>query len=217
MEPTEHNLRAWERAHRRGEPDERPSLPARVLERLPRVEGRHLLHLGCGTGDEAIELAELGALVTGLDPSVEALRLAQSRSGAIAWVHAPLDDLPHELRRGRFDLVYMGRGGLARVTDIDGWAVGLASAMRPGGGLVLFDVHPARRCLDAILHWREDYFAGATSDGARLWQLSEIVMALVANDLRLRALEELPGAGAFTRFEQRVPGELLVLAERPLR
>ncbi len=217
MEPTEHNLRAWERAHRRGEPEERAALPARVLERLPRVEGRHLLHLGCGEGDQTLELAELGALVTGLDPSVTALRRAQSRSPAVAWVHAPLDDLPHELRRSRFDLVYMGRGGLGRVTDIGSWAIGVSSAMRPGGGLVLFDVHPSRRCLDGILHWREDYFAGATADGTRLWQLSEIVMALLANGLRLRALEELPGAGAFTRFEQRVPGELLVLAERPLR
>jgi SAM-dependent methyltransferase len=216
MEPTEHNLEAWERAHRRAEPEEGASLPSRVLERLPRIEGRHLLHLGCGSGEETLELADLGALVTGLDPSLEALRRAQGRSAAIAWVHAPLDDLPHELRRGRFDLVYMGRGALGLVTDIGGWAVGVASAMRPGGGLVLFDVHPSRRCLDAILHWREDYFAGATGDGARLWQLSEIVMALLANDLRLRALEELPGAGAFTRFEQRVPGELLVLAERPL-
>jgi SAM-dependent methyltransferase len=217
MEPTERNLRAWERAHRRAEPEERSSLPARVLERLPRVEGRHLLHLGCGEGDQTLELAGLGALVTGLDPSIDALQRAQSRSTAIAWVHAALDDLPHELRRGRFDLVYMGPGGLGRVTDIGSWAVGVASAIRPGGGLVLFDVHPARRCLDAILHWREDYFAGATGDGARLWQLSEIVMALLASDLRLRALEELPGAGAFTRFEQRVPAELLVLAERPLR
>ncbi|MGZ4410661.1 MAG: class I SAM-dependent methyltransferase [Gaiellaceae bacterium] len=216
MEPTEHNLQAWERAHPRPGPEERTPLPARVLDRLPRVEGRHVLHLGCGEGDQTLELTDLGALVTGLDPFAPALARAQSRNPAVAWVHAPLDELPLELRRGRFDLVYMGEGALARVTDIGGWAGGIGSALRPGGGLVLFDVHPARRCLDAILHWREDYFAGTTSDGGRLWQLSEIVMALLATELHLRTLEELPGAGAFTRFEQRVPAELLILAERAL-
>jgi hypothetical protein len=42
-------------------------------------------------------------------------------------------------------------------------------------------------------------------------------MAISSADLRLRAFEEFPGERAFTRFEQRVPAELLVLAERRIR
>jgi hypothetical protein len=94
---------------------------------------------------------------------------------------------------------------------------GIAGALRPGGGLILFDVHPSRRCLDVILHWREDYFAPESSEGLRLWRTGEIVMAISSAGLRLRAFDEFPGERAFTRFEQRVPADLLVLAERRLR
>ena len=215
MEPTEENIRVWDEAHRRREPEE-PTLPARVLERLPKLEGRNVCHLGCLMGEETVELAQLGALVTGVDPSAAALVRARANGPGIAWVHAPLDELPLELKRGRFDLVYVGTGSLGRVRDLHELLHGIAGALRPGGGLVLFDVHPARRCLDAILHWREDYFAAALSDGSRLWRLSEIVMTLAAANLRIRTLEEFPGEKAFTRFEQRVPAELLVLAERAL-
>jgi SAM-dependent methyltransferase len=216
MEPTERNLRAWEDAHRRREAEE-PGLSERVLARLPNLEGRHVLHLGCGDGAHTIQLAQRGALVTGVDPDARALEIAQERGPAIAWVHAPLEDLPLELRRGRFDLAYTGEGALARAQDLSGWATGLSNALRPGGGLVLFDVHPSRRCLDGILHWREDYYAGELPGLGRLWRLGQIVMALVESDLRLRRLEELPGERAFTRFEQRVPSELVILAERKLK
>ena len=46
--------------------------------------------------------------------------------------------------------------------------------------------------------------------------MGQLVMALAAANLHLRAFEEFPGERAFTRFEQRVPAELLVLAERRL-
>jgi SAM-dependent methyltransferase len=216
VEPTEENIRVWDETHRRREPEE-AGLPARVLERLPRLEGRYVCHLGCGTGTQSLQLASLGAFVTGIDPSANALVRARARGPAIAWVHAPLDELPLELRRGRFDLAYSGPGTLALVADLSEFAHGIAGALRPGGGLVLFDYHPSRRCLDAILHWREDYFAPQSSEGLPFWRVGEIVMALVAADLRLRAFDEFPGERAFTRFEQRVPAELLVLAERRVK
>ena len=43
--------------------------------------GRRVLDYGCGTGHRAVELAQLGATVTGIDVSGEAIRLAQQRSG----------------------------------------------------------------------------------------------------------------------------------------
>jgi SAM-dependent methyltransferase len=216
MEPTEENIRVWNEIHERRERELVESvLPERVRERLPRVDGRYVCQLGCGTGEATLELARLGALATGVDPSASALAQARARGPAIAWVHAPLDELPLELKRGRFDLVYIGKGALVTVSDLDELAHGVVGALRPGGGLVLFDVHPARRCLDPILHWREDYFGGA-EDGSGFWRLGEIVMALTSAGLRLRAFDEFPGERVFTRFEQRVPAELLVLAERKL-
>jgi SAM-dependent methyltransferase len=216
LEPTEENIRVWDEIHRRRE-REYENLPARVLERLPQLRERSVCHLGCDTGGQTLQLVELGAFVTGIDPSADALVQARAHGPGVAWVHSPLDELPLELKRGRFDLVYAGAGTLARVADITEFAHGIAGALRPGGGFVLFDVHPARRCLDAILHWREDYFAPESSEGLKLWRVGEIVMALAAANLRLRAFDEFPGERAFTRFEQRVPAELLVLAEKRLR
>ena len=216
MEPTEENIKVWDEIHQRRE-HEYEGLPARVIERLPRVEGRYVLHLGCGIGGQTLQLEGMGALVTGVDTSAGALRQARARGPAIAWVHASLEELPLELKRGRFDLVYAGAGTLARVFDLTELMHGIAGALRPGGGLILFDVHPSRRCLDAILHWREDYFAPESSEGLRLWRTGEIAMAIASAGLRLRAFDEFPGERAFTRFEQRVPAELLVLAERRLR
>jgi SAM-dependent methyltransferase len=135
----------------------------------------------------------------------------------VAWVHSPLDELPLELKRGRFDLVYAGAGSLARVTDISEFAHGIAGALRPGGGLILFDIHPARRCLDAILHWREDYFAPVTSEGLGLWRIGQLIMALARELFEGAQMQVGGGERAFTRFEQRVPAELLVLAEKQVR
>ena len=215
MEPTEENIRVWDEVHRRRE-REYENLPARVVERLPHLRKRSVCHLGCDTGGQTLQLVELGAFATGVDPSADALVQARAHGPGVAWVHSPLDELPLELKRGRFDVVYAGAGTLARVTDITEFAHGIAGALRPGGGFILFDVHPARRCLDAILHWREDYFAPESSEGLRLWRVGEIVMALAAANLHLRAFDEFPGERAFTRFEQRVPAELLVLAEKRL-
>ncbi|TML54180.1 MAG: methyltransferase domain-containing protein [Actinobacteria bacterium] len=100
MEPTEGNLRAWEEAHRslrRG--GGRRGLPKPVRERLPDLDGRHVLHLTCGQGRETAALIGLGALVTGVDGSEETVRAARKRLPDAALVTADVSALPVELRR----------------------------------------------------------------------------------------------------------------------
>src|SRR5205809_501649 len=69
MEPTEYNRRAWDEIHRRRADAMAGQLgiPPAVRERLPDVKGKHVLHLQCATGESTAELADLGALVTGVD------------------------------------------------------------------------------------------------------------------------------------------------------
>jgi SAM-dependent methyltransferase len=202
MEPTDYNRRAWDAVHR---PRERPSpgLPPVVEERLAELAGKHVLHLGCRTGEATAELAGLGALVTGIDASAEAVAAARERAPAVAFVHGDPDQLPVELRRARFDLVYSGIGDV-----VEAWAAGIASALRPGGELLLHDEHPVLACLDDMLHWREDYFA----EGRR--RLGEVVTALVEAGLVLGSLEELPAASQLLPQTRRVPGELVVVARK---
>lgn len=210
MEPTEENRRAWDEVHRaRAEAAaERTRLPDAVRARLPKLDGRKVLHLGCGEGEESVELAALGALVTGVDASGEALALARERTESVLFIQADAEELPTELRRGRFDLVYAGRGSLSRLGDLPAWTGGIASALRPGGRLLVHDEHPSAACLDALLRWRGEYF---DEDAVRL---GDVVTAVAAAGLEVRALEELPLPGS-GRHGRRVPASFVLVAERP--
>ena len=173
MEPTDQNRKAWDEVHRRRAKAMAGQLgiPEKIRELLPDVEGKHVLHLQCATGESTAELVELGALVSAVDISAEALEVARERAPDVAYVHADVHDLPLEIRRARFDLVYTGGGVLIRLHDLDAWATGIASALKPGGMLFLYDSHPVSKCLDGLGHWRDDYFdepLGASEERAAL-------------------------------------------------
>ncbi len=211
MEPTEHNRRAWDEIHRqRAEAlaGER-GLPTPVRHALADLSEKRILHLQCGTGEASAELAELGAVVTGVDSSGQALEAARQRWPSILWVQADAQNLPAELRRARFDLVYAGAGSLAQITDLDAWTRGIATALRSGGDLLLFEEHPVALCVDGLMHWRESYFA----EGSR--RLGQVVNAVTRAGLAVRALEEYPaGSESFRRHDARIPGTFLLYAQR---
>lgn len=201
MEPTEHNRRAFDEAHRTSENVlATPGLPPRIRERLAGIGGSRVLHQLCGSGRETLELAELGALVTGVDDDAAALDTARRRAPEVPWVHADVHALPPEVLLGRWDLVYLGSGALRRLRDARAWAAGVAAALRAGGVLLVHDDHPAAICLDAFERWRGDYFA---SPG-----LGALVSAVADAGLRLRGVEEWPGR------DPRIPAYVVLAAEK---
>jgi SAM-dependent methyltransferase len=237
VEPTEHNRRAWDEVHRRRAQvlADRLGIPEPIRERLPDLKGKHVLHLQCATGESTAELAELGALVTGVDVSAEAIALAHERAPTAAFVQADVHALPLHLHRGRFDLVYTGGGVLHWLHDLRAWAHGIAAALKPGGELLLYDTHPVAACVDAFGHWRDDYFneeaivdvgwkhfdlpggAAREEKHERHWRLGQVVTAIAEAGLVVRSLEEFP-----TIYEQfwrkrdaRVPGEFVLIAVKP--
>jgi hypothetical protein len=129
---------------------------------------------------------------------------ARGRAPAVAFVHGDPNQLPVELRRARFDLVYTPIGD-----DLDAWAAGLAAALRHGGRLLLHDAHPVLDCLDDMLHWREDYFAA----GRR--RVGEVVTAVASVGLVVESLEELPAERPLLPQARRAPGELVLVARKP--
>ena len=201
MEPTDHNRRAFDDAHRTSENVlATPGLPPAIRERLAGVGGSRVLHHFCGTGRETIELAELGAHVTGVDEDAAVVEAARRRAPEIPWLHADPHVLPPEVLLGRWDLVYAGSGSLARLRDPAAWAGGVAASLRSGGVLLLHDRHPVATCLDAFDRWRGYYFA-ATG-------LGSLVTAVVESGLELRGLEEWPSR------EPRIPGFVVLVAEK---
>jgi SAM-dependent methyltransferase len=214
MEPTEDNLRAWEAAHGRGRGTVgEPGLPAPVRHALAELQGKRILVPQCGTGESAAELAALGAVVTGVDSSAEALNFARERWPTILWIQGEAGSLPRELRRGRFDLVYAG-WNVDWVSDLGDWVNAIVAALRPGGDVLLYDEHPAAKSVDGLMHWREDYFADDSPQ--RLWRLGQIVTAVARAGLSVRALEEYPEQPGNPRHhDARVPGTFLLHAQRP--
>jgi ubiquinone/menaquinone biosynthesis C-methylase UbiE len=208
VEPTDENLRAFERAHRHVEHGEEHHLPQLVRESVTDLHGKRVLHLGSGSGEVTVEFAELGASVTGVDPDEAALQVARERAPTVLWIHAELDALPSELHRGRFDLVYAGPQTTQVARDLDLLSGGIAASLRAGGDLLIFDEHPAALCVDGLMHWREDYFA------AGFRRLGQLVGALARHGLVVRALEEFP-AGHGTFHDARIPETFLLHARKP--
>jgi len=211
VEPTEENLRAWDDRHRvRAEPVE---LPAYVQRTLGELKGKKVLHLLCGSGEATAALAELGAVATGVDPRPTLLEAARERWPKILWVDGDPQSLPRQLRRGRFDLVYSGEGVVGGLGDLDGWATGVAAALRAGGELLVFDDHPVADCVDGLLRWRSDYFRDPAGPD-RLWRIGQVVSALARAGLHVKALEEYPGGTSRLRHDRRIPATFLLYARR---
>jgi SAM-dependent methyltransferase len=110
------------------------------------VTGRDVLHVQCHIGFDAITFAQRGARVTAVDFSAQALakarRLAERAGVAVTWVESDVLALPAGLA-GQFDLAYASIGALCWIGDLAAWMRGVARTLRPGGRLVLVELHPA--------------------------------------------------------------------------
>ena len=211
MEPTEENIRAFDARHRAvHEPDVLPPIVARTLGDLTK---KKVLHLLCSTGEATAELAELGAVVAGLDPRAAHLEAARERWPKILWIHGELQDIRRQVGRRKFDLVYSGEGVLDRIDDLNAWATGIAGILKPRGELLVFDDHPVADCVDGLLRWGGSYFRDR-SDPNRLWRLGQVVSALARGGIHVQALEEYPGGTSRRRHDKRVPATFLLYARR---
>jgi SAM-dependent methyltransferase len=209
MWPTEGNLEAWER--RFPAPGVETGLPDAVRARLGDLVGKHVLHVGAGTGRASAELLELGALVTAIDASAETLAIAREQAPDAAFFQAELDQLPLQLRRRRFAFVYAGEGTLALRHDVAGFTSAAAAALRKNGTLILHEAHPVAACVDPVgLRWRDSYFAEGR------WRLGQLAAATIAAGLSLQELEELPPPAKETggRLDPRMPTHFVLVAVR---
>lgn len=109
-----------------------------ILSLLGDVKGRHVLDVGCGDGDLAVELRRRGAIVTGIDPSsdmIEAARARAKREGVqVDFCLGAAESIP--FAGERFDAV-VAMTILCFVTNVDPVFGEIARVLRPGGALVI--------------------------------------------------------------------------------
>jgi len=115
------------------------------------VRGKRMLHLQCHLGQESAAWAQLGAEVTAVDFSANALQgaraLAADAQVDIRFIEANVLQLD-ALLDDRFDIVYTSWGVLGWLPDIARWAQVVQHFLHPGGVLYLAEFHPVGWMLD---------------------------------------------------------------------
>jgi SAM-dependent methyltransferase len=136
------------------------------LELLGDLTGKRLAHLQCNAGQDTLSLARLGADVTGIDISDEAIAFARrlsSDSGIPAtFVRSDVYDwLDETIENGEtYDIVFCSYGALIWLSDLDRWACAIARILRPGGFFATVEFHPIAQMFDAHMVMDWPYFSG---------------------------------------------------------
>jgi SAM-dependent methyltransferase len=197
------------------------------IDLLGTLDGNRVLILLCGTGEEAVSLANMGAHVVAVDEDVDAARQLASECGvAIEFRVAGPEAVPADLQDGSFDLVYSSFGLLSAIEDIEAWAATVYTALGPAGRLVMYDEHPfayivGRAGNDEVLAVTSSYFGVLGDDeeiedeeaiadavehldqaiegeGATLgWTVGDVITALGLKGLAVVELRELYSSPRF--------------------
>ncbi|NLX48060.1 MAG: class I SAM-dependent methyltransferase [Euryarchaeota archaeon] len=192
-------------------------LPIEVMEVGP-VNGKGLLHLQCHFGMDTLSWARMGARVTGVDFSPDAIAMAKDlseRTGVPArFIESDVYDMGSKGLE-KFDIIFTSYGVLCWLPDLDPWAEWISDHLRPGGFFYVIDNHPFGSLIDENC---PDHFEAAYpyfskepmrfDDDAPMidqghefrnkeryeWNhpISEVVNSLIDNGLRIDFLHEFP-------------------------
>jgi ubiquinone/menaquinone biosynthesis C-methylase UbiE len=173
-------------------------LDAEVVRRAPlALAGRDVLELGCGTGKNTAWLAERARTVVGLDFSAGMLARARERLGRLGerggaahvrFVHHDVRE-PWPVPRAAVDVV-VGNLVLEHVEDLAPVYAEAARVLRPGGQLLLCELHPERQRRGGQAHFMDAATGSTVHVTAHRHTVGEYVNGGIAAGLTLRHLGE---------------------------
>lgn len=115
------------------------------LNELENVTGKKMLHLQCHFGMDSLNWARLGANVTGVDLSDEAIKEAKQLNDELnlnaKFICSNVYDLKLKLDE-QFDIVFTSYGTIGWLPDLDKWAAIVTHFLKPGGTFYIADFHP---------------------------------------------------------------------------
>ena len=188
------------------------SLNSIELELLGDVKGKSILHLQCHFGQDSLSLARIGAKVTGIDLSDEAVDAAQQLNDELGldaeFICCNIYDLPKVLDK-KFDIVFTSYGTIVWLPDLKPWAKLISNYLVPGGAFVFAEFHPVVWMFDNhVKYVQYSYFnrevieeveSGTYADQAAeislnsmTWnhELAEVIQPLLQENLRMVSFAE---------------------------
>lgn len=115
------------------------------LQEFGSIQNKNIVHLQCHFGMDSLSLQELGAHVTGVDLSSEAIiqakQLAKERQLNTQFVEHEVYGVSKVLKQ-QFDIVFTSYGVLGWLPSMQLWAKEVAELLLPGGALHLVEFHP---------------------------------------------------------------------------
>jgi SAM-dependent methyltransferase len=109
------------------------------------VKGKMMLHLQCHFGMDSLNWARLGADVTGIDLSDEAIKEARQLNDELGlnakFVCCNVYDTSEHVK-DLFDIVFTSYGTIGWLPDLTPWAKMIAERLKPDGFFYLAEFHP---------------------------------------------------------------------------
>jgi SAM-dependent methyltransferase len=192
------------------------------------IAGKDVVQLCCNNGRESLSLFGLGARsVVGVDQSraflEQARELANASPHAPEFIESDIHQLPHQLHE-RFDIALVTIGVLGWMPDVALFMRHVASTLKPGGTLVMYETHPFLEVFDprapnpflpassyfqrepfvlqeSIVYEGQGEVAGPTS----YWYvhtLGEVVNAAIGAQLQINHLQEYPHSNREELYDQ---------------
>jgi SAM-dependent methyltransferase len=121
------------------------------LEELGDVKGKSLLHLQCHFGMDTLSWAREGAIVTGVDLSDEATKIAKELSEELnipaEFICCNLYDTTEHIAQ-QYDVVFTSYGVIGWLPDLNRWAEIISALLKPGGVFYMVEFHPVVWMMD---------------------------------------------------------------------
>jgi len=189
------------------------SLNSIELNELGDVSGKHILHLQCHFGQDTLSLANLGAIITGVDFSEEAIQKATVLSKELDiqanFICSNIFDLKENLNE-KFDIVFTSYGTIGWLPDINKWANIVSHFLKSDGEFIIAEFHPYVWMLDSKFekihysYFHEDEPIEETIKGTYADQdadiemveygwnhtLSDVITALINEELTVETFKE---------------------------
>ncbi len=188
------------------------TLNAIELTELGEVRGKRMLHLQCHFGLDSMSWARLGAKVTGVDFSEDAIDLARSINGELGldaeFICSNVYDAQN-FSKDKYDIVFTSYGVIGWLPDLQKWAQIIRQCLKPGGTFYMAEFHPMVWIFDdnftkvAYSYFNreviESEYEGTYGDREAAikikdysWNhpISEVVNALISHGMEIRFINE---------------------------